>query len=458
MGKASPAGTLQTLGSSALAGSLTAAVFYAEYISLGATLGQALPGSNAKALGGVMVVGAVIVCCLFALFLPKPMLAGPRAASLALLIAGMKLAVDQALQPETKLSVALVALLVIVATAACMQLVGLNNKVQAFIKGSNLALRKGFMYATATAIVVGLSAGQLDGCLRLNPVATSVIFLVSVCSALGWTWMCASAAGPWKVLSKFGALSMLVGVAVATAGYYIWIAGTASKRLCATIGSAGFELGYFRQLVPTPSTFQEAWFNLPWFIWPILSLIGVFTGAVMLLESFTTLRDEKFGVESKDWAAYIKCSALVNVLCAPLGLSCSSISASRTTALLEVPGHGRSVVLWHAGGLLFILFALSAWVAKVPSLAVAVALLLVAVQMIDDGMRDDIWRDGLNSKAKTSQVRSTWVFLGILALSLTIGSALRAAGLPFSGGAIGALLLGGFALYILRDRAGSSSR
>lgn len=148
----------RTLATDALAGALTAAVFYAEYTGLGAVLGAALPGRASAALGGLMVIGAVVVSSLLALAVRQPFIAGPRAASLAVLIFGMKFAVEHASAQEGRFVVAMAAMDTMLVVAAATLLLGLVPAMQRFIDGSHVALRKGFVFATAVGIVVGLSA------------------------------------------------------------------------------------------------------------------------------------------------------------------------------------------------------------------------------------------------------------------------------------------------------------
>ena len=172
--------SIRTFFTDALAGALTAAIFYAEYVGLGALLGAALPGRTSAALGGLMVVGAVVVSSLLALVVRQPFIAGPRAASLAVLIVGMKFAAEQAQAVEGRFVVAMAALATMLAVGAATLLLGLIPAVQRFIGDSHIALRKGFIFATAVGIVVGLSAYQLDGCLRISPLLTVAIAGFSV--------------------------------------------------------------------------------------------------------------------------------------------------------------------------------------------------------------------------------------------------------------------------------------
>lgn len=184
----------------ALAGALTAAVLYAEYIGLGAVLGAALPGRSAAALGGLMVIGAVVVSSMLALAVRQPFIAGPRAASLAVLVVGMKLATEHAEMADGRLVVAMAALATILVVASATLLLGHVPAVQRLIDHGHVALRKGFIFATAVGIVVGISGSQLDGCLRVSPFLTAATALASIGAALGWAQMCRRAQHkrPWQ--------------------------------------------------------------------------------------------------------------------------------------------------------------------------------------------------------------------------------------------------------------------
>jgi len=447
----------RTLVTDALAGGLTAAVFYAEYTGLGAVLGAALPGRASAALGGLMVIGAVVISSLMALAVRQPFVAGPRAASLAVLIFGMKFAVENATAQEGRFVVAMAALSTMLVVAAATLLLGLLPAVQRFIQDSHVALRKGFVFATAVGIVVGLSAGQLDGCLRISPLITIAITVTSVGVALAWAHSCRRATlhRPWQV--KLAPLSMMVGVGIATLGYYALVARSARDGLCGTLGSVGLQLGQLKELVVGPSTFVSAATYLPWWVWLMLIVIGVLQGGVLLLESLTTLSDRKDPAGTGFWASQLKLRALVNLLCAPLGFASSSLSASRTSALLEAHGKTRLAVLFHGIALLAILFFCSAWIAKLPNLAVAVALVLVATQMIDEETRNAVWRDGYAPTASTASVGVTWVFWCVLGLSVLAGSVLRYFDMGFGGGPLIALVLGALAMAAFASRSDSKS-
>ena len=445
--------SIRTVFTDALAGVLTAAVFYAEYTGLGAVLGAALPGRAAAALGGLMVIGAVVVSSLLALAVRQPFIAGPRAASLAVLIVGMRFAVEYAEAADGRFVVAMAALATMLVVGAATLLLGLIPAVQRFIDGSHVALRKGFIFATAVGIVVGLSATQLDGCLRISPLLTAAIVITSVGAAMVWAHTCRSAQAkrPWQ--GKLAPMSMVLGVAIATLGYYVFIARSAHDGLCGTLGSVGLQFGQLKELVISPSTLVSAANYLPWWVWLVLIIIGALQGSVLLLESLTTLKDSKNPEGRQAWVSQLKLRAWVNLVCAPLGLASSSLSGSRTRVLLEAYGQTRLAVLFHGVALLAILFFCSPWIAKVPNLAVAVALTLVATQMIDDETRNTVWRDGYQPAASEASVGITWVFWCVLGLSVAAGSVLRYFDFGFGGGPLIALVLGAVAMALFAWRS-----
>ena len=443
------------LFSDLLAGSLTAAIFCAEYIGLGAVLGAVLPGQSAPALGALMVIGAVAVSSALALAVKQPFIAGPRAASLAILIVGMNFAAEQAVAVDGRSAVAMAALATMVAAGAVTLLLGLLPEVQLFIKGSHLALRKGFTFATAVGIVVGLGAAQLDGCLQISPLATAGIAIASIGAALAWVHVFRNARDKTPWLAKLAPLSMVIGVTIASLGYYVFIAPSARDGLCGTLGSVGLQWNQLDKLVVTPSRFMAAVSQSPGWVWPVLVMVGVLQGGVLLLESLTTLNDRTDTAGKGFWASQLKLRAFVNLLCALLGFASSSLSASRTTALIEAHGKTRLAVLFHGLGLLAILLFFSAWLAKLPLIAVAVALVLVATQMIDDDTRNEVWRDGYAPTASSASMGVTWLFWGVLGLSLLAGSVLRYFDHGFGGGPLIALVLGAAAMAAF---AGSSDK
>lgn len=435
------------------AGMLTACVFYAEYVSLGAALGDTLPGRSGAALGALMVLGAVVVGCVLAIGLPRPLLSGPRGASLAVLIAGMKFAAAQASVAEARSEAAMAALLAILMAAAAMQLLGLLKPVQHWIAHSNVAVRKGFMFASGVGIVVGLGTAQLKGCLHVNPALTAAVALASVVAALTWNALCKYPALKGTVLSRLAPLAIPVGVAMATGGYYLFIAGEVSGGYCGTLGSNGLRLSLLQEVVIGPHTLLTAWRDLPLWVWPILMLIGVLLGCVMLLESMTTLRDSKDRTHRDHWAAHIGGNAFGNAVGALFGFSCASLSTSRTNALIESHATSRLAVVVHGACVLAIGLFLAPVIARLPQLAIAVALMVVAIQIIDDETRQDVWARGYAPGTTVPALHTSWIFLGMVVGSALAGVGLMQMGWGFGGGPLLALAA---AAIMLRLRAAAA--
>ena len=437
------------------AGGLTATVFYAEYIGIGALLGAVIPGRSSFALGGLMVIGAIVISSVLALAVRQPLIAGPRAASLAVLILGMKFAAEHSQAVDGRFVVAMAALATMLVVGAATLLLGLMPSVQRLVINSHIALRKGFIFATAVGIVVALGAAQLDGCLHVSPFLTTAIAVTSVGAALAWAHICRSppATRPWQ--EKLAPLSMVVGVGIATLGYYIFIAQSARNGLCGTLGASGLQFAQLNELLVGPATFLSAATYLPWWVWLVLFVIGILQGGVLLLESLTAMRDSNDTADGSTWAAQLKLRAVVNLVCAPLGFANSSVSGARTKVLLEANGQTRLAVLFHGLSLLAILFLCNAWIAKIPNLAVAVALTLVAMQMIDDETRNAVWRSGYKRTASTTSVGVTWIFWCVLAASVVAGSVLRYFDFGFGGGPMIALVLVTAAMALFTRRPGT---
>ena len=423
------------------AGSFTAVVFYAEYIGLGVVLGSALPVPAGVALGSTMVVGAVLLNCVLGAAVRQPLLSGPRAASLAVLVAGMKFSMDHAAIGTDRLPVAMAALMVMLTAAAAVQLAGTLPRVRAWLACTSVALRKGFVFSTAVGIVVGLGSAQLDGCLRVSPALTLLVMICGVSAALVWShWCNRPGGGPRR--SSLAPFALIIGTVLAAAGYHILIARFALDGLCGMVDPTGLRGTLLPQMGVSLAMLQAAARSLPLWIWPALVLLGSLLGLVLLMESLTALRESRDRTPPAMWATHLKLRALANLAAAPLGLACSSVAMVRTNALIESSGRSRLAVLFHGLALLAILLFLQHWISMLPQLAVAVALLLLAIQMIDEETRVDAWRVGFQANAAPANVRSTWAFWGVVAFSLALGTVLHYQGWGFGGGPMIALLSG----------------
>lgn len=429
------------------AGVLTAVVFYAEYISFGAALGSTISGRSGAAMGALMVLGAVLLASLVAAFLPRPLLAGPRGASVAVLITGMKLSSTQIAAVEYRSQAAIIGLFVVLFTAALVQLMGLLRPVQSWIESSSVALRKGFMFATGVGIIVSVGGSQFKTCLLLDTSTTALVVIFSVAIAIAWNSLCKAHRYRGTVLSHLAPLAIPLSVAVATTFYYWFISPLASNGYCGTLGSSGMRFSLFADLTITGQNFGTVASLIPVWTWPILIAIGGLLGCVMLLESLTTLRDSKDASPRPCWSVHLRGSALANAVAAVLGFSCSSLSTSRSNALIEAHARTRWAAVTHGVAVLTIAVFFSTWIAALPQLAVGVALMIVAVQMIDDEMRRDVWAAGFQLGARRQALNTSWLFLGMVVASAIAGIGLIQLGWGFGGGPLLALLAGALALH-----------
>ena len=341
----------QRLPADLAAGAFTALVLYAEYIGLGVVLGGALPSSSGVSLGITMVVGAVLVNCVLGLLLRQPLLAGPRTGSLAVLVAGMKFSTDQAQEGADRMAIALAALSVMLLVSSAVQLAGLLPRVRAWLCCTSLAWRKGFVFSTAVSIVVGLGTAQLNGCLRVSLGWTTLVVIVSMVAAIGWSRGCTRSRSPAWVRS-LAPFSTVIGVALASAGYYALVAPAAAGGWCDVVGVTSATGEALQQPGLSPSTFVAAGMSLPAWAWPAIALWGALLGLVLLFESLTSLSESRADTPPPHWAAHLKLRAAANLVCGLLGLGCSSLSLSRTNALIESSARTALALAAHGIALL----------------------------------------------------------------------------------------------------------
>ena len=97
-------------------------------------------------------------------------------------------------------------------------------------------------------------------------------------------------------------------------------------------------------------------------------------------------------------------------------------------------------VLAHGVSLIAILLLLGEWIARLPQLSVVVALVLVAIQMIDKELREKVWRSGYIPSASVAEVKTTWLFLVILVGAVCVGMLTRYKELGFGLGVLVSIL------------------
>ena len=409
------------------AGVLTATVFYTEYISLGATLGGHIAGVGkdaAPAVGSLLVLGAVWVSCLSALlwFLPKPLLAGPRAASLLIMIVGLSWVKEHVANPLLLPTAGVLAMGLMLCVAAAVQTLGLLASVRKWVKAMPPALSKGFLFVTAVSIVMGTVDKQLGGCLQFNFWPTAAIYLVSVGVAARWaSWSAAQT--DWRISLRV--VSLPIGIAVAWVGYVLFLPGASSAQSCGTLGALGLQLQTLTDRIPDGAQAQAAFRGLGILQWAAVAAIGAVMGLVQLIETLTTLDSIASTRDAPHlWRRYIAATALANLLSAPLGLACSSWSAARSSAVARSFGTGRFVVPIHTLALILIASLATNYIAKVPLLAVAVALTMVAVQMVDVDTEEKVWKPGYAPSGVSANTHAVWLFWWVIGVGFVTGAAI----------------------------------
>ena len=404
------------------AGALTALVFYGEYVSLGTQLGSRLGGAGqaGASLGLVLVFGSVLICTVLAQARPFPLLSGPRAASLAVLYEGLNHVQPHLLDRSASAKTYFLAMVVMSFAAVLMQGAGLMKRVRKLMVGMELAVIKGFMYATAISIIAGMVQDRLAGCLAYDFWPAALVFAVSLGVALTWSRTC-DMRPAWR---RYKALALLVGAGAAWVGVSLWMPLASSANGCGNIGGAGLRWEVFAERLPDAAHPMQVFRNLPPAIWLVIAGHGIVVGLIQLVESLTTLRDvEPFKERHDLWRGYVGLSMASNAVAGIFGLSPSSYSTARSSALQQAGASSRLSVLAHGLILVFLLTIGAPLVGRVPLLAVSVALTMVAVQMIDADMSLKVWRPAYDVTTSPDRVQAGWRFWTTLIVCLGAGAA-----------------------------------
>lgn len=414
------------------AGAITALVFYAEYVSLGAMVGPALGVNNGAALGSMMAISTVCIACLGMAWMRRPMLAGPRAASLTLMVAGVAFSGKHAhSNPHLATKTAM---LTIVVVAGLVQLLGCMPRVRRAVASWPNSVRKGFMYATGLAIIVGAASSYLEPCLAVQPLSTALIILASLLSSFVWQWACVRVSQV-----RLGSLSLIVALGVAWIGYAVLIAPHAVNGMCPTFGAQNMDPSVLASFPLTSREFTEGWNTLGALVWASIVVIGITTGIVMLIESLTTLSDAGEGTAVALWPGYLTVSAATNIIAGPLGLCCSSLSTSRTNLMVSAHASNGLACVIHALALAAFAFLGARLLQGLPTLCVGISLILVALQMIDQGLMSTIWAPAYRADASAAVVRSMWIVLAVAAASVPLGMGSKLLGMGYGTGSMLAL-------------------
>ena len=227
-----------------MAGVLTAVVFYAEYISLGATLGGHIAGVGkdaAAAVGSLLVLGAVWISCLSALlwFLPKPLLAGPRAASVLILIVGLNWVKEHVANPLVLPTAGMLAMGLMPCVAAAVQLLGLLEYVRNWVKAMPPRHFQGVFVHDGGKCSHGRGRQTTWGLSAVQFLAHRGYFFgqCGCCLPLGFLVY-----SPNRLAHIPESVVLPIGTALAWAGYTLFLPGASSAASCGTLGALGLQL------------------------------------------------------------------------------------------------------------------------------------------------------------------------------------------------------------------------
>lgn len=375
-------------GCSALwAGVLSAWICYAEYLGMGAVLGTALLGygDHNKATGTLLVVLSACVSCLLLAVQRRPYLAGPRGASLALLVTALVWL--QTHHPAS--ATAQVARLSMLLLGCTLMLALSSHRVfQRWFQQLPPWLVPAFIYASAISIVASAVRQYLASCLAVQEMQTWGIYLSATALGVLWPGACQHLALRLSGTRWAAAAAGLQSLALVAAAALAWWAYAHSdlalvrSQHCARLGGVDLDLGVLLQrwqwlldAAQWPSVASLCW-ALVW---------GLCIGAIAAIETQTTLHS--LHSEPNTPAAPALPPLLRRWAGLGLGLAAStlppsSLSQSRTQLLWSLAPPNPWAAGVHALALLGIALYASVWLAWMPQLTLAVLMTLIATQMV----------------------------------------------------------------------------
>lgn len=452
------------------AGLATATICYAEYLGLGAVLGPALLGygDQSKSVGTLLVVLSASVACMSVAWRRIPYVAGPRGASISVLVLGLLFL--QKTFPTTAGQQVAAIICVLLGCMATLWLASTRKGLQLFAHQPRW-LMPAFMYASAVGILASATNKYLYGCLQVSPMAAWSIY--GGASLLGLCWPPLVQRLARKVQPSAPRLALRLqacqGLSLIVAGAVVWVAYTYSPLAhsaggqCARLGQVDLHVDVlWERLQYLGHSLQGNW---PWPAWLAALLLGLCVGSVVTIEARSTLdalnalkREEvrkheeacqhakALGHEAAPpphsqplrptTAEALREQAGLTALLLPAATAPAPYSQSRTLMLWHMGGRSAWAVACHAVALLGIALLASQWLAPLPQLALAVLMTLVATSMVNKSVQD-IWGQAYNDhNANPAGLRTglraglgLWLVLGITALSgqVLVGFALPAA-------------------------------
>lgn len=409
------------MGGELFAGVATAMIFYAEYVGLGSPLGEVWLGQGVVNLGygNVLALAAGALACLLALCVPGAYVAGPRAASVAVLMSSLlSLAARYGLEPKAQIACVAIALL----TASCTLLLGSFAAVRNAIGSLPAALMQAFNFAIAVFIVSdGVGRAVID-CQQVDAVLAWTVFVGAVAFGALWVPVCEISAAVLRrpLLVRLAPLGTMAAVALAWYVYEHSALSQGDGLACGRFGPQALRLSVLLERAGT--VWHTAAAGLPLAVWLGALACGLGTGFVLMVECISAFVSAD-GALQPSQAGRLRLIALANCIGAGAGVGPMSCSASRTQAIRLFGGYTRLSVLTHGGAIVVLALLAGPWMAQTPQFAIGVVLALVGINMVTPGMCR-MWRDAYDPGAPRDVVQAMSGFWLSVVSALLLDSAL----------------------------------
>jgi len=409
------------VGGELFAGLATAMIFYAEYVGLGSQLGAVWLGQGVGSLGygNVLSLAAGALGCTLALLSPGAYVAGPRAASVVVLMSSLLyLSSRFGLDLKAQSAAAAIAML----TAALTVFVCSGPVARVALGSLPAALMHGFNFATAVFIVSDGVARAVIDCQQIDAVLAWTVFGGAVLFGALWSPVCEISAAVLRrpLLARLTPLGTMAAVALAWYVYEHSALSQGDGLACGRFGTQALHVGVL--VDRAGSVWETLASGLPGAVVLGAMACGLGTGFALLLESssaFVAADGELLPSQTR----LMRVSALSNGIGACAGVGPISYSASRTQTIRVFGGRTRLSVLTHGAFLVVLALLAGPWMRQVPQFAIGVVLALVGLNMVTPGMCR-MWRDGYALKAPNHVVHSIAGFWLSVVSALALGSAL----------------------------------
>ena len=392
---------------------------YAEYLGLGALLGSVLLGYGAKSqgAGALLVITSAAVLCMFLGLVRQPYVAGPRAASLSVLVVCLA-----SLSQGFALNAAQQAQLLCVLLLSCSiaQWVSSLPPCLHVFRVLPVWLVPAFSYASALAMVAGSTHKYLLSCLYHHPIWAWSLLLTGTIVGIGWSVGMQKIAdnkiyskGWRRNASSMRGLGLLIGPAITWIGYEWSPLAIVTGGQCARLGTVSLDLGLLLERGQSLLSAQPLWGAMATAV-----LAGTLIGIICSIETVSALETLKKSQISTPTSVHprapnvqaMRLTAYGQGLAAAGALCCVSVSQSRSVTLHTLYRINSWNVFLHGAALAVIALGASIYIAHLPQLALAVVIQLVAVQMITKDA-ESLWRKAYNPQSVLK--RHYWAAWGI---------------------------------------------